>query len=340
MKGKSTLFFIFIAIVLVIPQANSFDLPLSSYDGGVYKIQISARWNIYTAGQCGELAFVARDRENKLNQVFFFGSIGPVYMSQEQKQIDWNYMNMGGYPVAWIEMPVINPLTPENFMLHFSEIAATQIAQQFMPQAPRLKKFKTISITQRASMIQGGKTEILRALFTKQKKVGEGMFLCTVAPFMPFTGGPGGGNGYGFMVSGVTAAKSQFSKILPILVKSIGSLKVNPEYVNQCIQASNAAFQQVMRSSQTLQETSDLIMKGWQNRNKKYDIMAEKHSDAILGFERVYDPDTKETYQINPQFWEDYKLNKQRFRMNNLQVIPDNDYRLWNKAPKPQQEIR
>lgn len=68
--------------------------------------------------------------------------------------------------------------------------------------------------------------------------------------------------------------------------------------------------------------------------------MAEKRSDAILGFERVYDPDTKETFQINPEFWEDYKLNKQRFRMNNLQLLPDNNYKLWNKAPKPQREIR
>lgn len=340
MKDKSMLFFILIVISLLAPRANSFDLPLANYDGGVYTIQIPASWNIYTAGQCGELAFVARDRENRLNQVFFFGSIGPVYMSQEQKQIDWNYMNMGGYPVGWIEMPVINPLTPENFMLHFSDIASTRIAQQFMPQVPRFENFKAISITQRPSMIQDGKTEMIRALFTKQAKVGEGMFLCTAAPFMPFTGGPGGGNGYGFMVSGVTAAKRQFPQIVSILVKSIGSFKVNPAYVNQCIQASNATFQQVMRSSQTLQETSDLIMKGWQNRNKTHDIMAEKRSDAILGFERVYDPDTKETYQINPQFWEGYKLNQQRFRMNNLQLLPDNNYKLWNKAPKPQREIR
>ena len=37
-------------------------------------------------------------------------------------------MNMGGYPVSWIEMPIINPLTPENFMRHFREIASTQVA--------------------------------------------------------------------------------------------------------------------------------------------------------------------------------------------------------------------
>ncbi|MEA3360334.1 MAG: hypothetical protein U9R17_13145, partial [Thermodesulfobacteriota bacterium] len=174
----------------------------------------------------------------------------------------------------------------------------------------------------------------------KNGRIGEGLFLCTVAPFMPYTGGPGEGNAYGFMVSGITATKREFAVILPFLKKSLASFNVNSAYVNQCIQASQAAFQQVMKAGQTLRDTSDLIMKGWKNRNKRYDIMAEKRSDAMLGFERVYDLDTKETYQVNPQFWESYKLNHERFRMNNLQVIPRNNYELWNKAPKPQREIR
>lgn len=340
MRVKTTLFFILIAISLLAPRANSSDLRLSNYDGGFFTIQIPAGWNIYTAGQCAELAFVVRDKQNELRQIFFFGSVGPVYMSQQQKQIDWNYVNMGGYPVAWIEMPVINPLTPENFMRHFSDIASTRIAQQFMPQAPRLDNFSIISVTEQPSMIYGGKTALIRALFTKNVKVGEGLFLCTVAPFMPFTRGPGGGNAYGFMVSGITATKREFPKILPILARSMASFNINPTYVNQCIKASQAAFQQIMRAGQTLRETSDLIMKGWEDRNKRYDIMAEKRSDGILGFERVYDPDTKEIYQVNSQFWERYKLNRERFRMNNLQVIPSNNYELWNKAPKPQREIR
>lgn len=341
MGVKRTLFFIFIAAVLLAaPLARSSDLQLTSYDGGFFTIQIPYGWKIYTAGQCAQLAFVVRDKQDQLRQIFFFGSVGPVYMSQQQKQIDWNYANMGGYPVTWIDMPVISPLTPQNFMRHFSDIASTRIAQEFMPQVPRLDNLSVICVTEQPSMIYGGKTALIRALFTKNQKVGEGLFLCTVAPFLPFTGAPGGGNAYGFMVSGITATKREFPIVLRILARSMASFNVNPTYVNQCINASQAAFRQIVKAGQTLREVSDLIIKGWEDRNKRYDIIAEKRSDSILGFKRVYDPDTKETYQVDPEFWHQYKLNRGRFRMNNLRVIPNNNYELWNRAPRPQREIK
>lgn len=340
MKNIIISFFLFMGLLLTAVSAHSSDLKPVNYNGGFFTIKIPSGWKIYTAGQCSELAFVIRDQKNPLRQIFFFGAVGPVYMSQQQKQIDWNYMNMGGYPINWIEMPVVNPLTPENFMLNFQYIACTQIAQQFMPQVPRLKNFRVISVTQQPSMIYGGSNGIVRALFTKSQKAGEGLFMCTVAPGAPYTGGPGGGSAYGFMVAGITAPKKEFAKLQPFLAKSLGSFSISQTYVNQCIHSSQAAFQQVMKAGQTLRETSDMIMEGWESRNKTQDIMAEKQSDAMLGFERVYDPDTQETYQVDPQFWEQYKLKRERFETNNLQVIPSSNYGLWNKAPKPQREIR
>ncbi|MDD4736749.1 MAG: hypothetical protein PHP44_11665 [Kiritimatiellae bacterium] len=38
-------------------------------------------------------------------------------------------------------------------------------------------------------------TTLIRALFTHNGQVGEGLFLVTVAPFAPFMNGPGGGTG-------------------------------------------------------------------------------------------------------------------------------------------------
>jgi len=340
MKNRIIPFFLFLGVLLTPISAHSSSLKLVNYNGGFFSIKIPAGWKIHTAGQCSEFSFVVRDQKNPLRQIFFFGAVGPVYMSQQQKQIDWNYMNMGGYPIGWIEMPVVNPLTPENFMLNFQYIACTQVAQQFMPQVPRLENFRVVSVTQQPSMIYGGSNGIIRALFTKNQKAAEGLFLCTVAPGAPYTGGPGGGSAYGFMVAGITAPKREFAKLQPVLTKSIGSFSISQTYANQCIQSSQAAFQQVMQAGQTLRETSDMIMEGWQGRNKTHDIMAEKQSDAMLGFERAYDPDTKETYQVDPQFWEEYKLNQERFEKDNLQLIPNNNYGLWNKAPKPQGEIR
>ena len=340
MKFASRLGVILFAVSMLASPATASDVKLARYKGGFFNIQIPQGWDVHTAGQCGNLALVIRDKKNPLNQIFSFGDVGPVYMSDRQKQIDANYMNMGGCPVAWIEMPVVDPLTPANFMRHFTDIASTPSARRFMPQAPRLENFTVISVEERPCMIPGGKTAMVRAVFTKNGKAGEGMFLCTVAPGVPFTGGPGGGIAHGSLINGVTATKGRFAELLPVLRRCLESYQIDPTYVKRCVQASGAAFQQVQSAGQTLSETSDMIMEGWQERNKRYDTMAEKRSDAMLGFERVYDPDTQETYQVDPQFWEDYQVNSEHFEMNDLEKVPENDHELWDKAPQPQREIR
>ena len=39
-------------------------------------------------------------------------------------------------------------------------------------------------------------------------------------------------------------------------------------------------------------------MNAWENRSKIYDIMSQKQSDQILGYERVYNTDTNEIYKV------------------------------------------
>ncbi len=44
-------------------------------------------------------------------------------------------------------------------------------------------------------------------------------------------------------------------------------------------------------------ELFDSYMSAWENRSKSYDIMSQKQSDAILGYERVYDTETNDIYK-------------------------------------------
>ena len=120
---------------------------------------------------------------------------------------------MGGYPVAWIDMPVVEPLTAENFLLQFHHVAASQAAQQFKPQCPTLNDTQVISVTPQASPIQGGSSALIRAVFAEQGAPGEGLFLLTVGPFMPYMGGPGGGNAFGLMFTGITAPSMSFTSL-------------------------------------------------------------------------------------------------------------------------------
>jgi len=314
-------------------ELHKFKLNLEKFDGGFFSIHKPKGWVVITAGACSNFAFLIYDSSKPLRQIFYFGQVGPVYMSAQQRQIDHQYVNMGGYPVPWIEMPVVDPLTPRNFLGQFHLIAKTQIAQRFMAQCPRLENLQIISAVAQASPINSGKTELIRALFTRDREVGEGLFLVTVAPVLPFTGAPGGGIAYGFLITGITTLKREFRDIEGILVKSLESFTLSQSYVNNCLRQQASTYAGILRAGKTLSEASDIIMQGWKNRNKVDDIIAEKRSDAILGKERLYDPNTGEVYQFENGFYDKYNLNRNRYEMNNLQPLAPYNYQLWMKAP-------
>lgn len=312
------------------PKTN---LAMEGFDGGFFSIEKPKDWNVVTAGNCATLAFLIRDPAQPLRQIFYFGEVGPVYMVEQQKQIDYQYMAMGGYPVTWFEMPVVNPLTPSNFLQQFHQIAQTQSARSFMPQCPRLENIDVISIIPQQSPIGGGSTELVRALFAEGGDLGEGLFLITVAPGVPFTGSPSGGIGYAFLFTGITAPRREFRDIENQLVKSVESFTISQSYVNDCLRQQASTYEGILKAGKTLSETSDIIMQGWESRNRTDDIVAEKRSDAILGRERVYDPETKEVYEFDNGFYDRYRLDANRYEMSNLQPLPENDHALWMKAP-------
>jgi hypothetical protein len=77
----------------------------------------------------------------------------------------------------------------------------------------------------------------------------------------------------------------------------------------------------------------------WDNRNRSDDIISEKRSDAILGTERVYNPETGTVYEVPLGFYDNYSINRERYNMDNLQLLPDNDWNLWTAPIKPADDI-
>ncbi|MBN2207868.1 MAG: hypothetical protein JW759_01010 [Candidatus Coatesbacteria bacterium] len=314
--------------------ADPANLKLVPYNGGFFTISIPQGWQVITAGSCSTFAFVLRDPQNPLRQAFFFGQVGPVYISEQQRQYDLQYMAMGGYPIAQVDMPAVDPLTPGNFMANFSSIANSRIGQGFMPQCPRLDRFQLVSETAFPSFLPNGRTGLVRAVFAKDGAVAEGLFLLTVAQMLPMMGGPGCGIAYASLVSGITAPKREFASLEPTLRKSLESFTLTDAYVQNCMRSQAQAWEGVRKAGQTLRESSDILMKGWEERNKTYDIIAEKRSDAILGKERLYNPDTGEVYEFENGFYDKYDLHRQQYEMSNLQPLPDNNIQLWTAPTK------
>jgi len=314
-------------------------IQLQSYDGGFFSINKPPGWNVTTAGSCSTFSLLIRDNTSPERQIFYFGEVGPVYLNGEQKTVDRQYMDMGGYPITWYEMPVVDPLTPENFLGQFHLIAQTNIAKNFMQQMPELNNIEIISSYPAKSPLQGD-TKIVRALFMQKGNLTEGLFFVTVAPLLSTSGYAGGGIGYAFTFIGISAQKDKFKNLEKTLTESIGSLSISQTYVNNCIQQQNQATQGILKAGRTLSETSDIIMSSWENRNRAEDIISEKRSDAIMGRDRVYDPATGEVYKVQNGFYDSYDINREKYTMSDLQLLPGNDWNLWTSPMQDASRIR
>ena len=146
-------------------------------------------------------------------------------------------------------------------------------------------------------------SDILRATFMQDGVEGEGMFTADVVPFAIELG-----TGYymAYSVGYITAAKDDFLNWADTLQKSLSSLEYSSGFVSI---AMNQSDQQVVTSqnlSRIANETSDMIMSSWENRNASQDILSQKQSDATLGYERIQDTQTGEIIKIDNGFMDHY----------------------------------
>jgi hypothetical protein len=298
-----------------------------------FSIRMPRDWTIDIKGVCTTLGIRIRDPAVPLRQIFYFGTIGPVYLKERQRQIDQYYVDHGGYSIDWLDAPAVDPLTAENFFIHWPNIAAMKAATAYMEQFPTLTGFTVVSSTPLSSMLPNANSALLRGLFTENGVVGEGQFLGTAWVFMPFMGVPGAGTGYGSIILGVSAPKREFKNVEAQLIASLESLNVTQAYVDWCKALSGQLWGAVAREGETLRETSDMIFEGWQNRTQASDIIAEKGSDAFRGVERVYDPSTNQVYEVPNGWYTNYDIHRGEYTMNDLQLLPPDNFALWTSAP-------
>ena len=152
-----------------------------------------------------------------------------------------------------------------------------------------------------------------------------GMFVsATVLPF-PATSGIW----YVYRLYGYLAAPGREQEAERVAEQVVQSLRINPQWqvqqqqiANAAVAADNARSQQIrQRAMQAIQEdqreTSDLIMKGWEQRQKTYDEISRRRENALLGTVDVVDPETGQQYKI--ENYSDYHW------MNNQGVIAGNN---------------
>ena len=147
-----------------------------------------------------------------------------------------------------------------------------------------------------------------------------------------------GGLVYVKPLRGYTAEAAAFEAMQPVLAQSLASIRFTDAYNNQCLRMQQSGGQVAGAG----QEIGDMQWEAWKERNRAQDIMHEKITDAIMGRERLYDPQTGRVWDAPTGFYDDiYNPYRQGFDMNNLQPLPSYDgYDPWMRPTTPiEQEL-
>ena len=221
---------------------------------------------------------------------------------------------------------VLNSPTTENFYKKFNEIATyqkniqTEFAEDNFPTFSNFTKIEEAEAnTSMKSLALDSK--VLRGTFTgENSKEGEGLFMASVVNFgNQYQGGVDMGYYMIYDIMSITSAKDEFIDYKDILLESVNSIEFTDSYVKQTIDDGNAQTKQALAINAQMQQAYDSYNQAWENRQKSYDIMSQKQSDATLGYERVYDTDTGEIYKAYNGFTDDYTGER-------YQTITDNMY--------------
>lgn len=173
------------------PASRAIRLETERYDNGYFSVNKPKGWSIALGGKGSSLSYSMQDPTNPLRQIVYYGEVGPVYLSERQRQIDRQYVNMGGTPHFWLDVPVIYPLTPDNFLKNIYPILHAQFMLQRLPSTPAWQSIQITDASPLPALIQAtdAKCMLFRVLFKQNNQIGEGLFLPS-CPSFPKTAAP------------------------------------------------------------------------------------------------------------------------------------------------------
>ena len=306
----------------IVPTVAS-SIETERYDNGDFSLDIPKGWTVTSGGAYMLHSIRVYDPENPINQMFVILKADCLLHSQAGKDAWQQNYNAGNTQAALFAKAVVleNPST-EGFFRIFPQYAAFVSDVEPDYAGYTFPQFNNFTVTERYPSTGPMKSsalgdEQLRAAFTENGKEGEGLFAASVVDFGSYMISDGNVIGYqlqtadggyymAYNVVAVTAAKDTFIEWESVLTDCFKTLQYSDSFVSAANQASNEKVALAKQISQNFNATMDGFMSSWESRNKSQDIMSQKQSDAILGYERVYDTETNEIYKATNGFTDVY----------------------------------
>ena len=290
-------------IKIVKSEANKIEL--EDYTTNEFSIKKPKGWKVETLGDYIHYTIRIYNPNNPLYQFFFNMKTEGYNKSEDAKKWQQKY-----YPNdMFAKTSVIATKDTLGFYKIFNDLGTLNNTSTFT--FPTLAYF-TVSENLGKGIFGG---DMLRASFKDSKgKDGEGIFTAYVYD-------PGAYYVNENIMSGkkidiqylivydtifITTPKDEFIDWEDTLNTICSSLTFTDTFINGFNKEQDAVMKNFQEIRAIGNEISDGIMDSWNKRNTSFDIMSQKQSDAILGYERVYDTETNEIYKAYNGFTDDY----------------------------------
>lgn len=321
---------------LNIKPAKALDISLVGYQTTAFTIQIPQDWALETVGEYETLGFRLYDPEKPNRQVFFYGKMHPFMKSEEGRNAWRQYLRDGGFTgdsQIYATAPVLYTPSTEGFFHAFDEFATFAVNNGISHPFPDLVDLEIVETVPRGSgMAQVAMDDsIVRTFFAQGGLPCEGLLAATVVDAMssPMYGVDAGFY-YVYAITGITAPADEFAQLEDILSQSLATFRYTDEYIQQGVAQNAWETEVAIAVGNTLAAAYDSYNQAWHSRQRTYDALSQKRSDATLGYDRLYDIETGETYRAELGFYDYYDLHREEYKNPNLQMVPDDAYDLYD----------
>ena len=284
-------------------------IELEEYKTDLFSINKPKGWKVETIGDYIHYTIRIYDPENPTYQFFFNMKTEGYNKSEDAKKWQQTY-----YPNSiFAKTSVIATKDTEGFYKIFNDLGILNNTSTFT--FPTLSNFTVSENLGKGSL--GG--DMLRATFKDSNgKEGEGIFTAYVYDAGPYYV-------YENIISGkqidiqylnvydaifITTPKGELVDWQDILNSVASSLVFTDTFINGFNNQQDAVMKNFQQIRAIGNQISDGIMDSWNKRNKSFDIISQKQSDATLGYERVYDTETGDIYKAYNGFTDEYNGNR------------------------------
>lgn len=321
---------------LKIAEPDYAGLKLDSYDGGFFTMDIPSGWVVDATGVYENFGFRLYDPEKPQRQIFFYGNMSPFLKSFDAKEAWKTYVSTGGFADAqlYADAPVLSPATTEQFFYTFNAFAELANNYGISHKFPAFGDLEIVESTPRSSPIAGVATDdsIVRGMYTDSGIPCEGLFAAGVVDAMTsYMYNVDAGYYTVYVITGIAAPADEFAGLQDIMAQSLSTFAFSQDYIAAGVAQNQMETESALQVARTLAEAYDSYNQAWHDRQKVYDAIYQKYSDATLGYETVYDPETGDVFKAEAGFYDQYDDNRDDYTNNGLQLVPDDAYDLYSQ---------